>query len=242
MNGYFEQERFLRTEDVDVNGEWRFSGMFSAMQEVAAAHCDGYGLGLRDLRGQNLAWVVTRARLRLERVPAAGETVVVRTWPKPPRHAFFPRYYRFFVAGEPVGAASMLYAQLDLETRRMAKPWLNGNDELTCALEPPLPLPGNLPAPDGPAESAARTARYSDVDVNGHVNNARYLDWFCDCFPMEWHRERRLTDVLVHYDREVIPGETVALSLNREDAQSVLRGTSEGTLCFAVSGEWEKRG
>ena len=241
MNGFWEQTRVIGAGDVDVNGEWRLSGMIGAMQEAGEAHCEENGLGVRAMRGQNLAWVVTRAHLRVEYAPRMAETVTVRTWPKPPKHAFFPRYYQLLVDGRPAVSASMLYAQLDLSSRRMAGPWLGGNGELTCELPPPLPLPGTLPVVDAPAETVTRVARYSDLDINGHVNNARYVDWFCDCFPMEHHRAWRLCDALIHYDREILPDEPVALALRRGDAVSVLKGSYGGQSCFAMSGAWEKR-
>jgi acyl-ACP thioesterase len=241
VNGFLEQTRTLHAEDVDLNGEWRFAEIFLAMQEAGGEHCDQFGLGIRDLRAQNLAWVVTRARVKMERLPKLLETVTVRTWPKPPKHAFFPRYYQFFVRGVPVGAASMLYAQLELTSRRMAAPWLGGNDELTCDLEPPLPLPGNLPALAAPAETVTREACYSDLDINGHVNNARYLDWFCDCFPTGQYQTNRLTDVTIHYDREIRAGETAELTLQKDGALTLLRGACAGANCFAMSGTWEKR-
>ncbi len=241
MNGFLEKERILRTEDVDANTEWKIGNIFIAMQEAGGEQCELHNLGINAMRSQNLAWVITRAHLHLDVTPRLGQKVTLRTWPKPPKHAFFPRYYQFDVDGKPAGCASMLYAQLDLTTRRMAKPWLGGNEELTCDLTPPLPLPGNVPPLTAPVESFSRVARYSDLDINGHVNNARYLDWYCDCYPMEHHQTCRVSDVLIHYDREITPGAEVALALQQQDNRGVLRGDSNGLPCFVISANWMKR-
>ena len=241
MNGFWEQPHTLRTEDVDAGACWRPSAIFRAMQEAAGAQCEVNGLGVRAMQAQHLAWVLNRAHLRMQRLPRLEETVTVRTWPKPHQHFFFPRYYQFWVEGEAIGAAAMLYVQLDTLTRRMAKPWLGDNDELTCELPPPLPTPGSIPQLTASIETFTREARYSDLDINGHVNNTRYLDWFCDCFPAGHHAAFALCDVLIHYNREIVAGESVALSLQTQGDQSVLRGTCEGTPCFALSGRWSAR-
>lgn len=241
MNGFWEEEHLLRTENVDFSEEWRFSDIFLTMQEAGAAHCEHNGLGVYAMRAQNLAWVVARAHVRMQTLPKIGQTVRVVTWPKPPKHSFFPRYYQFEADGQVLGVASTLYVQLDLTERKMAKPWLGGNDTLDCDLKPALPLPGNLPFLQTPAQTVARAVRYSDIDLNRHVNNARYADWFCDCFPMEHHRVWHLKEVLIHYDRELVPGETAELSLQQEGPLSLLRGSYAGEPCFAMSGTWEAR-
>lgn len=241
MKGFYEENLFLRAPNTDVNEEWRPSNIFLQMQEVGATHCEEYNLGMRVMQAQNLAWVVSRARVQMERLPKIGETVTIRTWPKSPQHFFFPRYYQFDVDGETVGRGVSLYVQLDLTSRKMVKPWLGDNEDLTSHLEPSLPFPGGIAMLEAPLEALERTALYSDLDFNGHVNNTRYLDWFGDCFDIDYHRTWQLKDVLIHYNKEVLPDERTELALQRAGAQSVLRGSHEGKPCFAIQGLWEKR-
>ncbi|NLI21195.1 MAG: hypothetical protein GX418_06580 [Clostridiales bacterium] len=241
MVGFLEQTFVLRAADTDARGEWRPGSMFLAMQEAGGAQSESLGIGMTALRERNLAWVINRARLHLTRAPRIGQTVTLRTWPKTPQHFFFPRYYQFWADGQPVGAASTLYVQLDLTARRMAKPWLCDHTELNCDLEPPLPLPGGIPALDAPAETFGRVARYSDLDINGHVNNARYLDWFGDCFDHAAHGARALEDLLIHYNREIRPDEAVTLTLRNGGATSVLKGECDGAPCFAIGAQWRER-
>ena len=241
LQGWYERKHRLCTADVDRNGEWRASAIFIDMQEAGGEHSERNGLGMRALRERDLAWVLSRVWLKLERVPVLGDEVTVRTWPGAPRHFFCPRYYAFFVEGEQVGAASTLYVQLNLTTRAMAKPWLSDGDWLNCDVPPSLALPGNLPRFDEPADASERTARYADLDVNGHVNNARYLDWYCDCFGDAFHRQNRLREALVHYNREVLPDERVTLALQKHGDACLLQGTAEGASCFGVYGVWEAR-
>lgn len=43
---------------------------------------------------------------------------------------------------------------------------------------------------DGTGDFAG--AKYSDIDINGHVNSIRYIEHILDLFPMEMYREKRI--------------------------------------------------
>ncbi|MDD3410688.1 MAG: thioesterase [Eubacteriales bacterium] len=238
---YWEDQLFLRTADVDLNREWKTSSIFVAMQEAGGAHSEALGIGIAPLRAKDLAWVLTRVSLHLDRIPVLGETVTIRTWPSATRHAFFPRYYDFSVNGEHVGQASTLYVQLNLTTRKISAPYLPEGVTLTCPPENILPIPGNLPVLDAPVEETTREVLYSDMDINRHVNNAKYLDWYCDLFSFADHQTRQLTDVLIHYEHEVVENQTVSLRLQRENGAALLHGECDGMPCFSVWGGWRER-
>ena len=54
-------------------------------------------------------------------------------------------------------------------------------------------------------------ARYSLCDLNGHINNAAYLDIACDAIPLEVWRTRELKFFSIKYHREVPIGEKMAI-------------------------------
>ena len=64
-----------------------------------------------------------------------------------------------------------------------------------------------------------RTVRLSDLDVNNHVNNARYLEWIFDCYDDEFVRSHVPAFLQVNYVGETTLGDTVALSRG-EDTSS----------------------
>ena len=56
--------------------------------------------------------------------------------------------------------------------------------------------------------------RYSDLDLNNHVNNASYVRWMLDSYPIEFHRRHRIHSLLVNFLAEVNPLDSVALRTN----------------------------
>ena len=88
--------------------------------------------------------------------------------------------------------------------------------------EKPLPLPAApKPARDGVKE--AFTVPYSYVDLNGHMNNTRYLDLSEDRMPADLRR-RAVREIRAEYSGEAKLGESVDLTYTREGDAFLLSG------------------
>lgn len=226
---------------VDFLGRWQPGSVFRAMQEAGGAQCEQYGLAYAELSRHGLAWVLARAAVHMDKYPLYGQTVTVRTWPTAGRHAFFPRQFEFFADGEPVGCATSLYLLFDLDERKSAPPARLPSPVPVCDRPAPMAFAGNVRSLDAPTALSALTPGYHDIDMNGHVNNTRYVDWFCDQFPCDRHRGRMLVDLLVNYHFELHPDEPVTLSLQDMGDLSVMCGLRGDECCFKVEGRWRER-
>ena len=119
MEPVYETSFPLRAPDTDFCGVWRPGAIFTAMQELGEAHSARMNVGYFELRPQNLAWVLTRTLLQIDRAPRLGEIITARTWPGKARHAIYPRYYLFEdESGAPLARASSLWVLLDIRSRR----------------------------------------------------------------------------------------------------------------------------
>jgi acyl-ACP thioesterase len=70
------------------------------------------------------------------------------------------------------------------------------------------------------AEQLRMRAGYSAVDLVGHVNNSRYVEWICDAFPIRLFTEKRLSSLQINYEHEVLPGEEVSILVNTVDGDA----------------------
>ena len=77
-----------------------------------------------------------------------------------------------------------------------------------AAIDEPLE---KIPAVEAMEEAITVQASYSAVDLMGHVNNARYIDWISDCFTFDQHREQTPASIQINYINEVRPGEQVRI-------------------------------
>lgn len=237
----FIVNRALTARDVDRDGFLLPSELLEVMQEAGAAHCDALNVGMMALRERNLAWVITRAAISMRRYPRVGEALTIRTCPNKTRLSLFPRDFAFSVGEEDIGFASTLYVLLDLSMRAAAKPGALGAPIDIDESHKPLPYPGNIAALDAEPIAAAYRPVYTDFDVNGHVNNTRYLRWFLDQYPPERHREEQLSYLLVHFNHEILPGQDVVFERREREGVSVFSCLVGGVNCFSAQGTWTKR-
>ena len=71
--------------------------------------------------------------------------------------------------------------------------------------------------------------RYSDTDLNGHVNNTRYADFACDALEMErLGPDRFLSSMQIGYLAECRPGEELLLWTKEQDGTHFVQGMDEG--------------
>lgn len=242
MNTY-DETFSLRPRDCDLNEKWRPSAILETMQDVAGAHSLLLGCGRETLVRQNIVWVLSRCELHMDRYPSVGETISVHTFPTPTRICFFPRYYIFTDArGEMIGKAGSLWLLLDLKTRRMLPP---GEVGKLIPDNKDLSIPMNLPATVGNLQGEEFVSVYhpvyTDLDVNGHVNNTRYADWLCNALGIDLMKEYEPERIILNYNHEVLPSHTVTLRRVLRDQQYRLSGLVDDSLAFDIGGTLRRR-
>lgn len=245
----WEETVRVRTFEVDVQLQWKPAPILQVMTEAASAHAAALGVGYDPLHLQGLAWVLSRVKIVLHHTPAIGQTLRMRTWPRGiEQKLFFRREFTFEDEnGTRLISAGTNWLLFDSHTRRMVLPQalqvaLPPNDD-RIALDEPL----EKIVPSGPlTEAIQRESGYSLVDMLGHTNSTRYLEWIGDCFPLENYTRRRLAWLQINYSNEVKSGERVALltSANTGNEDRVFvqgNNLSSGARAFDAVTGWEDR-
>ena len=216
----FEHSETIRTHEADAFGRCRPDALFRMMQEVAGEHSAHLGISRADLLERfNAVWMIARVQLVIDRVPQLYDTLHIKTWYGVAERITYPRYLELYDdQGARVAAFAASWVVADIEERRILPP---GKVHLPfpppAELAPPLPEPGRIRIKQaGAAETHFRAPQYSDVDVNGHMNNASYVTWILDLFPVSYHSTHRIQSLMVGYSAEAKAGELVEMTLYRD--------------------------
>ena len=162
----------------------RLLALLDGMMETAGRHAEILGVGVRDLHARGLTWVLARLHVKVNLIPAPGQSVHIATWPSGRHRLFAVREFQLTdQAGNEILRSTSAWALMNMETRRPAR------------LDPHLPVftrhPGRLIADDfsplPPVQQAGSPASYraaaADIDLNDHVNNTVYMEWALRSIP-----------------------------------------------------------
>ena len=211
----------VTTAHADCFGRCKPSSLLRFSQDAAEEHCLRLGTDWDSMARKNCFWAVIRQKMEITRLPKTGETVTVKTWPMPTSRVAYPRATEGFDAsGNSLFKVISLWVIMDMESRAMILPSKSGIDVCGTCFGTELTAPGGLPM-GTVSESSLRTVSFSDLDVNGHMNNTRYLDWLFDLCPAAYHRQHPLKAITICYMSEALEGQTLQLNRAGEDILQV---------------------
>ncbi|MCF0121018.1 MAG: hypothetical protein HUJ65_05210 [Oscillospiraceae bacterium] len=205
----YEKEFEITSIDVNKNMELRLSRMFQIFQVMGMEHISEIGLGEDKTLARGLLWILSKQRTEIERMPRHSETVVFKTWVGTTAHMLFPRYYQIETTeGEVLVRSSAMWSLLDANTRSLASD-----------LDEEFRIEGELTGEEISMAANPRAAStdscedfvvpFSYIDMNGHMNNTKYLDKAEDIIPAP---SKGLSPKLVleKFATEVMEGATVS--------------------------------
>jgi len=205
MNLKISSVRRVESFEADLHNKLKISSIFNYMQDIAAKHADDLGVGYNVLQKNNIFWVLSWAKIEIEKpLPSYGESLTIETWAKG-KHRLF--YMRDFLlknsSGEILIKGTSAWLLLDARTRRLT-------DLNRMGLElPTFPdnhaieeYPGKFDFALGDARRSERTILYSDIDINKHVNNSRYLEFILDCYDDKEHEKGYVKSLIISYKGE----------------------------------------
>ena len=221
-----EKPVHLKTAHVDLYRRLRLSSMFSLFQEAAIEHTILLGCPREKTLDRGLLWVVSLSSVLIHRLPEYDEHLLIRTWAGTDMHLFFPRYWQLCDSqGVPVAEASSLWALMDAKERKIAFPEKYGISIPGGETGEEIPLPKRY-AVRNTDHTSSIVIPPSLVDMNGHLNNARYIDVVQDLLPFEYYR-KEIREISIEYVNEVRLGQNLQVRYGIHGNRISLAGETE---------------
>ncbi len=181
----------VRTYECGPDGRASLPTICNYLQEAASRNAESLKFSKTnfDAAGENISWVLTRLRVKMDRYPRWEDRATVATWPSGGRRIVAYRDFEIRdAAGAHLGSATSEWMLIDLSSRRVVP--IPGY-VFSCVNTARGRILGETPFAklrwEGPAEANAGTfrAKRGDIDMNGHVNNVHYVEWLLEGVPAD---------------------------------------------------------
>ena len=256
QEGYTSDNRYSRDITVpcyatDASFRLKPAAFMDFAQEMAYLAADKLHFGYDDLQVHHTAWVLSRFHFKFQNPPRWRDDITIFTWHQGQEGLFFLRDFEIRAKGGTgfgdkskalvLGTSSWIV--MDVDSRRLVR-----SEEVLrmvpftthCpddAIVEPCPKVV-MPKGSEPEVVGSHTAAYSDIDIIGHTNNARYIVWAMDCIDYETASNCRVKDVWINFNKETKPGETVILTRSVEITETgktyYVEGRTDDKSCFCA--------
>jgi fatty acyl-ACP thioesterase A len=170
----------VRYSEIGDNGKVMMPALADYMQDAAGWGARILKLAYDDTVDLGIAWVLARMIIHIRDYPGNGDDILIETWPSGVSRRVATRDFRLTNSkSDVIGVAQSFWVMFDLTTRR-ASQWPGWIEErLPDPPGPKLIKPALRPAfAKDPLPTIDRIkARPSDLDLYGHVNNVRLMQW-----------------------------------------------------------------
>ena len=222
----WSEEYKILYHDTNSNELVGISRIFKYLQETAMAQMKAQRPSYNELLNQGKAFILSGIRVEMYEQLSSWENITVETWGCPARGFTFPRSYRILRDSQTVCEANSTWALVDTHTKGLVKAsdvTLNYYTDEPIALESPIRV--RIPPELLLSLVGEYTIRYTDTDVNEHMNNTNYPDMLFNALPTP--NNKTVKSIAISYQCEAKLGDCLKLYMGKTDGKYFLRSVHE---------------
>jgi medium-chain acyl-[acyl-carrier-protein] hydrolase len=226
----YSQSFQISSFDLNPNATARLTSIANYLQEMAYQHAKRLEWGFHDLEKKNVAWVLSRFHLKLYQLPGWDDTITIETWPRGVDRLFAIRDFKITnKSGDLIGDATSYWLIVDINTHRPTRitediiKIVTREETVFNAKSEKLEISGEL------SEVYKRKVSFSDLDIVGHVNNVKYMEWCMDAIPLEIHLNHELAELEINFLHEAKYGEEIQLNHSESGQRFMVNAVNTST-------------
>ena len=200
--------------------------------QAATNHAQKRGFGFDKMSASGMAWVLSRLSIEMTEYPEHNSLITVETWVEAVANYFTRRCFRIISSNETtVGHALSIWAAIDVNTRQPVDihsvcPELKESVETGKAC--PISGISRIPPLKYGNPAGEYVVRYSDIDINRHMNSIKYIEHVVNLFDLDVFRNNQIRKFDITYLAEGMFGDKLDLFMQSDGASGYLVDTRKG--------------
>lgn len=231
-----EEKHRINANEVGPSRRLSFSSLLSLIEAISIDDVVRGGLTKEKTLDKGYLWVISRLSLHIASLPIYDEDIIIESFALTRMRNFFLRGYRLLSSkGEVLVTGEGIWALIDKETRKIIDPVTN-KIRIRQAHLPPRYSPSDFSfmpfSISSIQKQVKRQVNESELDINNHLTNTRYGDWFIDEIGENTYlRAKQLT---IAFYQEATLGETISLEVKKDEGRVIFLGNKEQKPLFYI--------
>lgn len=204
----YTQDYKIKSTDCGSNMLLKPSSLLMIIQDLATLGAEYIGAGTDKVTGKGFIWVVSKMEIEIIETPKYLEDVKLITYPNKMIHFIYPR--TIFITDNSdniIVKAKSMWCILNYENRKIVMPneinLITPGDEVMGKIKP-------IKTKDV-MFIEERVVRNTDLDINMHLNNVKYLDYITDTMNLDFINSKKISKINLVFHEEVKPNETISI-------------------------------
>ena len=222
------------------NGYLKYTDLCNLLQLTAAAHSETGGISFMDMQEFDQAWVLSRMRVEITKLPKSGDIVTVKTWINSLENSRSVRALEMHLNGEKIVGSETFWAVFNTKKRR-PEPLALPYEHFQLYPEKRATIEGfsKISLNHDKEIVFEKTVFLSDLDIVNHVNNVKYLEWCMDLVDENLILNQKLESFEMNFMKELSLKDTVMIHESISESDAVFSITKEEKACFALKLNWK---
>jgi medium-chain acyl-[acyl-carrier-protein] hydrolase len=203
----------IQSYQVDVHRRMNIPSFCNFFQEIAYEHAEHLNFGYHYLKSIGKFWVLSRLLMEVYSYPMWGDEIIITTWPRGMEGMLALRDFSILSAqGEKLAGATTSWLVLDEEKHRPQRIDPVEFSKFLILTDSALNITApKVAKPEQSTNMETFRVKFSDIDVNQHVNNVRFVQWAIDSIPDHELLTKRVSSCAINFLGEAALGDLLTL-------------------------------
>lgn len=211
MNLVWENNFKVTAFDVDAFNRLRINRGLDYFQDAASNDAERRGFGYKDFVPNGLFWVLSWIKIEFLYHSKFMDEIKIQTWGKKQHKLYSIRDFLFLNnQGKIIAKGTSAWILLDVKSLRpKSLPQLYPNIKMLDTKNALNDLPHKINSSEQVEIVYSKSISYSDIDLNNHTNNSKYIEMLMDCFAQNFHKQHSVKSLTASFNSETKFGEVI---------------------------------
>ena len=221
------------------NGFLKYTELCGILQLTAAYHAEMGGISFADMQVFHQAWVLSRMRIEIDKLPHWKDEITVKTWIISLENSRSVRALEVYSNEKKIIGCETFWAVINTKIRRpetLALPFrhfeLFPDDFSTIERIKKISSSAEI------LQNNKRTIALSDLDIVNHVNNIKYLEWCLDIVAIDKLLNQNIKSFDMNFKNELLLNEEVNIGNALTSDNQFFSVSKNDKNCFSMIVSW----